>query len=80
MSGCELPYNIVPLVNVLTMENTLHATSQEGRDGKVKYLRYFTEFFAVLYQVFYVLKEELHLCMQALCMQITMVTYKRERD
>ena len=25
-------------------------------------------------------KEKLHLCMQALCMQVTMVTYKRERD
>ena len=26
------------------------------------------------------LKEVLHLCMQELCMQVTMVTYKRERD
>ena len=26
-------------------------------------------------KIFFLLKEELHLCMQALCMQVTMVTY-----
>ena len=48
-----------------------------GRDAK---LRVTLRFQQMLRQKHNTLKEELHPCMQALCMQVTMVTYKRERD